>query len=116
MNELNLSVGDKVLYYGGYSYNEWERIATVTKITPTGRIRIDCSDKQFDKFGNEMGRYDRWSPTGRIKKLTDEDERRIIEKQTVSKCLKMMSKLNSENFSFEKAEKILSILESEDLK
>ena len=39
MTELNVKVGDKVIYHDGIS----STVTTVTKITPTGRIRIDAA-------------------------------------------------------------------------
>lgn len=48
--ELNVNVGDDVLYRPS-SYSRIEKIATVTKVTPTGRIRIDKFTNQFDKYG-----------------------------------------------------------------
>lgn len=52
--ELNVNVGDEVLYRPS-SYSRIEKISTVTKVTPTGRIRIDKSTNQFDKYGRQMG-------------------------------------------------------------
>ena len=59
MAELKVNEGDKLLYSYGYSYNRVEKIVTVTKVTPTGRIRIDYNDEQYDKFGNEVCEYDK---------------------------------------------------------
>ena len=50
MEELKVKVGDKVLY-NHWHFGTTEAITTVTKITPTGRIRIDFCDTQFDKYG-----------------------------------------------------------------
>ena len=80
MAELKVNVGDKLLYSYGYSYNRVEKIVTVTKVTPTGRIRIDFNDKQYDKFGNEMGRKDIWSSYSSLSVLTDKDFERIKKK------------------------------------
>ena len=41
--ELNVKVGDEVLYCSSPFYG-YEVIATVIKITPTGRIRINKTD------------------------------------------------------------------------
>ena len=53
---LNVKVGDKVIYVT----NHYKKIATVTKVTPTGRIRVDCSSSQFNENGREIG-GDTWS-------------------------------------------------------
>lgn len=44
-HELSVSVGDKLLY-SKYYLGRVEKIVTVTKVTPTGRIRIDYNDLQ----------------------------------------------------------------------
>lgn len=54
MEELKVKVGDKLIYHS-YGFNKIEKIATVIKVTPTGRIRIDCNDSQYDKYGKIMG-------------------------------------------------------------
>lgn len=53
--ELKVKVGDKVLYNYWTFGGAIERIETVTRVTPTGRIRIEGSSSQFDKYGREMG-------------------------------------------------------------
>ena len=68
-----VNVGDKLIVKG----RGREFMRTVTKITPTGRIRIkDLDDFQFDPYGNEMG------VTGFGRSYTlfpyDEDEARNI--------------------------------------
>ena len=50
MEELKVKVGDKVLYRLWTFSGTVERIETVTRVTPTGRIRIDGSGSQFDKL------------------------------------------------------------------
>lgn len=55
MKELNVNVGDKVLYRGGNPLNYTDEIREVTKVTPTGRIRISGTESQFDKYGSQMG-------------------------------------------------------------
>lgn len=68
MTEINVEVGDKVIYHDGIS----STVTTVTKITPTGRIRIEAAkNKQFDKYGVEMGVRLAWVPVGTIKKVED---------------------------------------------
>lgn len=47
MNELKLKIGDKVLITNGLPTED--KIGTVTKITPTGRTKLDIyTDYQFD--------------------------------------------------------------------
>ena len=62
MNELNVKVGDKVLLSGGYGINKHEKIATVERITPTGRIKVSGSTSYFNKYGDEMRKSDPWAP------------------------------------------------------
>ena len=66
MTELNVKIGDRVIYYSGIN----STVTAVTKITPTGRIRIEAAEnKQFDKYGVEMGVRLAWAPVGTIKKV-----------------------------------------------
>ena len=95
MNEiLCVQPGDKVCYmYGGI----WggRKIATVTKVTPTGRIRVDLDEgKQFDKYGRLMG--NNYSDAG-ILKLTPELEDEILQEEVVKEVLskiKVIKKLD----------------------
>lgn len=109
--ELNAKVGDKLLYNYGYSYNHVEKIVTVKRVTPTGRIRIDYNDRQYDKYGNEMGSSDRWSCSSFLSIPTTEDFERIKVNNAISKALSLMDKQNKKNLSYEKALKIIEILE-----
>lgn len=110
---LNVKVGDKLLYHYGFSCRT-ERIATVAKVTPTGRIRIDCSNSQFDKYGNEMGNKDRWSCRAYLSIPTEEDYKRINENYSKSKALWIVSKLNEQNISYEQALKIIDVFEQKE--
>lgn len=111
MSELNVKVGDKLLYSYGYSYNRIERIVTVTKVTPTGRIRIDFNDSQYDKYGNEMGNRDIWNCRSSLSVITEEDIKRIRENNAICKALKLVEKLDRKSLSYEKALQIIEILE-----
>lgn len=113
MQELNVKVGDSVLYQYGYSFNRVERIVKVTKVTPTGRIRIEGQDEQYDKYGNQMGKKDRWSSSSHISLATEDDIKRIKENHTISNALSLMEKKNKENLSYEQAVKIIEILKED---
>lgn len=110
-NELKVKVGDKVLY----QYNSWgkgvERIKTVKKVTPTGRIRIEGMDSQFDKYGREMG-GDVWSGHAFLSIPTEKDYKRIEENAVISKALSLVKDLSRKTLSYDKAIKIVEILES----
>ena len=101
MSELNVKVGDKVYYQYGYSYNRVDKITEVTKVTPTGRIRVKCSDSQFDKYGNEMGNHDRWVSRANISIATEEVIRKINELNTIKKCLYEISKIEKKDLDYE---------------
>lgn len=104
MKELNVKVGDKVIVRSNLSS---DRIATVVKATPTGRIRIDTNQGvQFDKYGIEMG-SDVW---GRkyIKLCTPEDEKRIKEVATIKTVIKYMHEV--EIINIDQARAIWDIL------
>ena len=111
MDELNVKVGDKLLYSYGYSYNHFERVVTVVKVTPTGRIRIDFNDTQYDKYGREMGNRDVWSCKSHLSMVTEEDIKRIRENDTISKALRLVKELDTRNLGHEKALQIIKILE-----
>lgn len=110
--ELKVKVGDKVLYQYAHWGDITERIETVVKVTPTGRIRIDGIDCQFDKYGNKMG-GDVWSGHAHLSIPTEEDYRRIEENAVISKALSLIDGLNKKALSYDKSVKIVEILESE---
>lgn len=111
MGELNVKVGDKLLYNCGYSYNRVENIVTVTKVTPTGRIRIDYNDEQYDKYGHEMGKRDRWSCSSSLSIPTEKDYERIKKNNAINKALHIIGKINKDNLDYDKALKIIEIFE-----
>lgn len=112
MEELKVKVGDKVLYRLWTFSGTVERIETVTRVTPTGRIRIDGSGSQFDKYGREMG-CDSWRGGAHLSIPTDEDCKRIEENAVISEALSLMEKLNKKTLPYDKAVKIIEILEGE---
>ena len=111
MKELNVKVGDKLLYSYGYSYNITERIVEVTKVTPTGKIRVTTSDSQYDKYGHEIGNHDTWSCRSSLSIFTEEDIKRITQNNTIAKALNIVSKLHRDNLEYEKALKIIELFE-----
>ena len=114
MNELNVKVGDKLLYSYGCSYNKVERIVEVTKVTPTGRIRVTTSDSQYDKYGYEMGNKYRWNYLSSLSIPTEEDIERITKNNTIAKALNIVSKLNKNNLEYENALKIIELFDGKD--
>lgn len=110
-NELKVKAGDKVIY----QYNSWgkivERIETVKKVTPTGRIRIEGTNSQFDKYGREMA-SSVWGGLAFLSIPTEKDYKRIEENAVISKALSLVKDLNRETLSYDKAVKIVEILES----
>ena len=111
MKELNVKVGDKLLYSCGYSYNITERIVEVTKVTQTGKIRVTTSDSQYDKYGHEIGNHDMWSCRSSLSILTEEDIKRIAQNNVIAKALNIVSKLHRDNLEYEKALKIIELFE-----
>lgn len=107
MNELNVKAGDEVIYYcNGYGSKQ---ITKVTKVTPTGRIRVACNPTiQFDKHGNEMGKTDPFHACY-IKECTTEMKERIVKEQTIRKCIHEFEEKKSE-LTFEQAVDILQII------
>lgn len=55
--QKTFNVGDKVVFFDMLSESILPEITTVSKITPTGRIRIENHpDYQFDSNGNLMSK------------------------------------------------------------
>lgn len=114
MKELNVKVGDKLLYSYGCAYNKTERVVEVTKVTPTGRIRVTTSDSQYDKYGYEMGNRDSWSYTSNLSIPTEEDIKRITQNNAIAKALYIVGKLHKDNLEYEKALKIIELFDGKD--
>lgn len=110
MNELNVKVGDKVILRS-YCFGAMEdKIATVSKVTPSGRICVkECGDTKFNKYGSQMGTTGSWHRSS-LEELTPQKEKEIREKNTIRKCCKAMEETV---LSYEKAVQILKILEGE---
>lgn len=108
MKELNVKVGDKVAYYSR-GFFRTSSICTVSRVTPTGRIRLkEHEGIVFDKYGKEMGKIDPWAIRDTISELTPEVEKQIIEENTIKQCLQEMH--NIKEITYENAVKILEIL------
>lgn len=103
MNNLNVKVGDKVIFYDG-AHREY--IRTVEKVTPKGFIKV--SDKLFTSDGRERTSASWW--VAHITKCTPEDETRILREQFVLKTLAKMH--NCKNISYGQAVAIKDILEN----
>lgn len=106
MEALKVKVGDKVLYHH-WHITTTEAIATVTRVTPTGRIRIDFCDTQFDKYGRQIGGKDSYG-SSRISVPTDDDYKRIKENMAISKAESLMKNVK---LTYEQAVEIIKILE-----
>lgn len=108
--ELNVKVGDQVLYsYWTFSGTK-EQIKTVSKVTPSGRIRVEGSNSQFNKYGREMG----VDSSGKLSIPTEEDYKRIEEKAAISRALFLMNEMTEKTLSYEKALEIIKILDKTD--
>lgn len=110
--ELNVKVGDKVLYRYWTFGGTIERIETVTRVTPTGRIRVEGSSSQFDKYGREMG-ANSYRGGAELSIPKEEDYKRIKENAVISKALSLLEKMNKKTLSYDKAVKIVEILSEE---
>lgn len=110
--ELKVKVGDKVLYRYWTFSRTIERIETVTRVTPTGRIRIEGSSSQFDKYGREMG-HDSYRGGANLSIPTEADYRRIRENAVILKALKFIEGLNKKTLPYDKAVKIVEIFDTE---
>ena len=82
MNEQKLKIGDKVLITNGLPTED--KIGTVTKITPTGRTKLDIyTDYQFDRYGRQMGNRDICSRSKSIRIPDKEDYNRVHKNEIV---------------------------------
>ena len=95
MEELNVKAGDKLLI----SNTNNEYIATVARVTPTGRIRLAGSFDymQFDKYGRQMGTDSLYSGKYRLSIPTEEDYKRVERNKLVGKILYNIRSLNTDN-------------------
>lgn len=112
--ELKVKPGDELLCTTHHYSGTRKSIVTVTKVTPTGRIRILESGAQFDKYGKQMGRgtsraaaFDAWAE---LSVPTQEDYKELQEKKVIAKAILAMERARK-NLSYELAVKILEALE-----
>jgi hypothetical protein len=97
MNELNLKIGDEVLITNGLPTED--KIGTVIKITPTGRIKLDIyTDYQFDKYGRQMGNRDIWSRSKSIRIPDEEDYNRVHKNEIIGHICSKIEQVNIQNF------------------
>lgn len=107
MEKLNVKAGDKVIAWN----RSGKYIAEVTKVTPTGRIRITGCSSQFSPEGYELG-GDSWYKTS-LHPYSEEEANKIIEENTKKKAVLRMMKTKYElweRISIEDARKISGIL------
>lgn len=114
MEELKVKVGDNLLYTRSLRGDRVEKIVKVTKVTPTGRIRIDIDDFQYDKYGNKMGDRDRaaWSGYTYLTKLTEEDCIRMKKNNLIIKAKNILRNIKYEDITYEKALQIIDMFEN----
>ena len=95
-------VGQKVIYDGN-------KVATVTKVTPTGRVRIDyCPEYQFDKNGIMMG-TDTWHHHW-IEEATEEEIEEVRLKNYYSKIIRQLNDYDFKQLSREQLLGIVAII------
>lgn len=91
-----------------YRCNGCEALVTVTKVTPTGRIRIDSNDRLYNKYGREMGVSSVYSSY--LYEPKDEDFERIKIAETKKKASRILRTL-ANNMDYETALKIIEKFE-----
>ena len=116
MNELNVKVGDKVLLtYSAYC-EQRQKIVKVINVTPTGRIKVEGVNIQFDKYGRRMGKRDFSSDFYQISFVTEKQIAEILENQKrnsiINKAVRLCQKVNGKNLTYEQALKLISIFEN----
>ena len=112
MDELNVKVGDELLLSSGYGYSSRERIVTVIKVTPAGRIKVNGMDCTFDKYGREMGTKSIWAARSYLKIPTKEDMERVDNNNTIRKAIIIINKLEK-NLTLAQARKIIDFFDGE---
>lgn len=116
MSELNVKVGDKVLLtYSAYC-EQYQKIVNVINVTPTGRIKVDGINVQFDKYGRRMGKRDFSSEFYQISFVTEEQIAEIEKNQkrhsTIGKAVRLCQKVNEKSLTYEQALKLIDIFEN----
>lgn len=105
MAKLNVQVGDKVIWENRYH----KRVTTVTRITPTGRIRVKDSDSQFDNYGQQLGNKSLWDFES-IREYDEEEYNRMKDEALIRKAMNLMHNAKVSELSVEDAKAIISIL------
>ena len=110
--ELNVKVGDIVLYHYRTWGNRLPSITRVAKVTPTGRIRVELyPDEQFNKYGRRMG-GDSWSRSY-IEVPTAEELQEVKEKIFIRRLVyKLRDEVKEDDISYEQAVAIDGILKA----
>lgn len=114
MDELKVKVGDKLLYTHSSRGVIREKIVEVVKVTPTGRIRINDDDSQYDKYGDKMGDRDVGSGYTHLSKPTEEDYIRIKENNIIAKAKVILQNIRLKDITYEKALKIIEMFENKE--
>ena len=116
MEELKVKVGDTLLCTTHHYSGNRVRFVTVTKVTPTGRIRISGLDTQFDKYGRQMGRETGRAAIGNAWEelsIPTPEDYKAIEKASIAKAKAALEIAAKSKLSYEKAIEILKVLEVE---
>src|SRR5512146_2406576 len=111
MSEFTVGEAVVVKSYQPYSSRTVLNIRKITKITPTGRIRLEGTDVQYDKSGHAMG-----SSSGEILHKTPELIEQVRLYRARNKVLSATSHLPSiltaERLSVEECERIVAAAEA----
>ena len=105
MAELNVNVGDKVLYQYSVGEMVYEMIATVTAVIKDKLICIDKNYRLYDMSGNEAESKNYGS---KISTLTDADMERIERKETIKQAYELMQ-IKAREMTYEQALRVIDI-------
>lgn len=112
MEELNVKVGDKLLFTSIFQGTRTEKITKVIKVTPTGRIRVEIAPEiQFNKDGSERGRLRGIYTLRSLSILTPEKEKELNEAAVIRRCRAVFDKTD---LTYKQAQRILSILRADE--
>lgn len=106
--ELNVKVGEKLMLtiYSWRFRNE--KIVTVKKITPTGRIKLEENDHVYNKFG-ELISPKTVNVIENLKAPTTKDFTRIYNNDVIKKARYILINMEDKELSLDEAKKIIEL-------
>lgn len=110
-----LKAGDRV---ATYSYSAWNRlrysIATVSKVTPSGRVRLE-DGKEFNPDGSQRGvSQSKYSSLCELRILTEEIEAEVALYKAVREVEVLIQKTNLEKLPLDSLQQLITLLKPQE--